>query len=108
MCRATCSRADTGLERWPKFSSFVIEKASWLGFTDAQRVEVPDTPCGRWWELSIMSSGIVSLCCMDGEGQFTIGDINKQTMLEVYSKTREQREKMLSRRELPVCQTCTY
>ena len=95
-------------DRWPKFETCVIEKASWLGFTEAQRLEVPDTPCGRWWELSIMANGIVSLCCMDGEGRFPIGDINKQSLLEVYRSTREQREKMMSRREVPVCETCTY
>lgn len=97
-------------DRWPRFGCFVIEKSSWLGFTEAQRMTVPDTSCSRWLELSITSSGVVSLCCMDGEGQFPIGDVNTQTMLEVYNSPfyRERREKGLSRLEVPVCKTCTY
>ena len=67
-------------------------------------------PCGRWYELSIMANGVVSLCCQDGEGQFPIGDVNKQTLLEVYNHPfyRERREKNLSRLEVEVCNTCTY
>lgn len=97
-------------ERWPKFESFAIMRTSWLGFTDGQITKIPDTPCARWWELSITSQGIVSLCCQDSEGQFPIGDLNKQTLLEVYNSPawRERREKLLSRRGIEICQTCTY
>jgi len=96
--------------RWPKFIPTVMPKSGWLGFTDPQIDVVPDLPCGRWRELSIMSDGIVSLCCMDGEGKFPIGDVNKQTMLEVYNSPfyRERRDKNLSRRDVEVCKTCTY
>jgi hypothetical protein len=97
-------------DRWPKFKPLPIPKTSWLGYTDPQADVVPDLPCGRWFELSIMSSGIVSLCCQDGEGAFPIGDVNKQTLLEVYNSPfyRERREKQLSRLEVDVCKTCTY
>jgi hypothetical protein len=96
--------------RWPKFEAMPIVKTSWLGYTDPQADVVPDKPCGRWWELSIMSNGIVSLCCQDGEGQFPIGDVNKNTLLEVYNHPfyRERREQRLSRLKVPVCETCTY
>lgn len=96
--------------RWPRFQVFIIKKDSWLGFTDAQASEVPQSPCTRWWELSIMATGKVSLCCMDGTGQFEIGDVTNQTLLEVYNspKWRERREKMMNRHDVPVCQTCTY
>ena len=94
--------------RWPKFGLALLPKASWLGFTDPQVDIVPDIPCGRWWELSIMSNGIVSLCCMDGEGQFPTGDVNKQTMLEVYNSPFYRERKEMSRRDVDVCKTCTY
>ena len=97
-------------DRWPNFDSMAINRSSWLGFTDSQNDVVPDTQCARWWELSIMATGVVSLCCMDGSGQFPIGDLNKQTLLEVYNAPawRERRELMLSRRIVDVCKTCTY
>ena len=96
--------------RWPKFTVSLITRSSWLGYTNPEIDIVPDIPCGRWWELSIMSNGIVSLCCMDGEGQFPIGDLNKQTMMEVYNSPfyRERRDKEMSRRDVEVCKTCTY
>ena len=101
---------DYCLNRWPKFNPLPIPRVSWLGYTDPQVTIVPDRPCDRWWELSIMSNGIVSLCCMDGEGAFPIGDVNKQTMLEVYNSPfyRERRENMMSRLDVDVCKTCTY
>ena len=96
--------------RWPKFNPLPIPKHSWLGFTDQQASEVPDMGCARWFELSVMSNGIVSLCCQDGEGQFPIGDLNKNTLLEVYNAPlwKERREKNLSRLVVDVCKTCTY
>jgi hypothetical protein len=97
-------------ERWPQFECYAIQKSGWLGYTDPQVDVVPDTPCSRWFELSIMSSGVVSLCCMDGEGQFPIGDLNEQTLLEVYNSPgwRERRLQLSSRREHIACETCTY
>lgn len=102
-------------ERWPKFDSMAIKKDSWLGFTEAAVKEVPDTPCGRWLELNIMATGKVSHCCMDSgeDSRWTIGDLNAQTMIEVYNSPvwRERREKALSRRQLDErspCAGCTY
>ena len=97
-------------ERWPRFESVAIGKSSWLGYTEAQRQEVPDMPCLRWFELSIMANGVVSLCCMDGQGDFPIGDLNDSTLLEVYNSPhyRERRERLLSRLQVDICKTCTY
>lgn len=97
-------------DRWPHFETILVKKDGWLGYTDADNTEVPDTQCARWFELSIVSTGIVSLCCMDGEAAFPIGDVNKQTMLEVYNSPhwRDRRERMISRREIHPCSTCTY
>lgn len=96
--------------RWPKFQAVAISQSAWLGYTESQREEVPETPCSRWWELSIISSGVVSLCCMDGEAKYAIGDIRENTLLEVYNNPhwRERRERLLNRHDVPVCQTCTY
>lgn len=96
--------------RWPKFESVAIQRSGWLGYTDSQVEEVPDAPCSRWFEMSVMSNGICSMCCMDSDGAFPIGDVNKNTLLEIYNAPgwRERREKLLSRLEVPICQTCTY
>lgn len=98
--------------RWPKFTPVIIEKSGWLGYTEPDRTEVPDTSCSRWFELSIMADGKVSLCCMHSGAdlQWNIGDINTQTLLEVYNSPhwRDRRERMISRREVSPCDQCTY
>ena len=96
--------------RWPRFQCVLIKKDGWLGYTDPDNDVVPDTPCSRWFELNIMANGVCSLCCMDGKGEFPIGDLNKQTMLEVYNSPqwRERREKLLSRKGIHPCSTCSY
>lgn len=98
-------------ERWPNFESVAIKRDSWLGYTDAQRTDVPDTPCSRWFELSIMATGKSALCCMDSTGEHGHGDVGTQTLLEIYNTPawRERREKLLSRREVASpCAGCTY
>ena len=100
--------------RWPKFQPAVIKRDAWIDYTHAGTDEVPNTPCGRWWELNITATGSVAHCCMDsGDPRWAIGDVNKQTMLEVYNSPfwRERREKFLSRKELDnrsPCNRCTY
>ena len=96
--------------RWPDYRALIIKRDGWLGFTEHEREEVPDRRCDRWFELSIMANGIVSLCCMDGKGEYPIGDINTQTLKEVYNSPlwRERRELNQSRLDINPCSTCTY
>lgn len=96
--------------RWPYFQTSIIKQDGWLGFVPPSDPAIPDTPCVRWFELSILSTGVVSLCCMDGKGEFSIGNVNENTLLEVYNNHlwRERREKLFSRRSVYPCSTCTY
>lgn len=95
--------------RWPDFRPVLVKRDAWLGFTNPDRTDVPETPCSRWFELSILSDGRVSLCCMDS-GNHIIGDLNHQTLLEVYNSPlwRERRERMMNRHDVPICNQCTY
>lgn len=96
--------------RWPLFKVQPIKQDSWLGYAAPLMPDIPDAPCARWFELSILATGIVSLCCMDGKGEFPIGDVNTQTLLEVYNNPfyRERREQSLSRMHIHPCSTCSY
>lgn len=97
-------------ERWPMFSPFVVKADAWLGDVDFGSDQIPDAPCGRWFEMSITATGKVALCCMDGEGKFPLGDITTQTLFEVYNnpRWRENRVKMWSRANYHPCSTCSY
>lgn len=95
--------------RWPKFRPVIIRRDGWLGFVDPSHPAIPDKPCGRWWELSIVASGKVSLCCMDGKAEFPIGDVRDASLLEIYNSPlwRGYRESV-TRSSLHPCSTCTY
>ncbi len=97
-------------DRWPEFLDENIKMDSWLGFTNPDSMEVPQVPCGRWWELNIMSDGTCAHCCMDATGEHSIGNVRDHTMLEVYNAPlwRDRREKMMERKDVPLCNTCSY
>lgn len=97
-------------KRWPLFGTHLIKRDGWLGYVEPGSPEIPDSGCGRWWELSIMATGKVALCCMDGAGEFSIGDLNEQSLFEVYNSkdARARRVGEVSRRCVRPCQTCTY
>jgi MoaA/NifB/PqqE/SkfB family radical SAM enzyme len=96
--------------RWPKFKVHVIKPDGWLGDIPLGADEIPDRPCTRWFELSITATGIVSHCCMDGEGKFPIGDVTKNSLFEIYNSPawRKNRLEMWSRKNVHPCDTCSY
>jgi len=97
-------------QRWPKFQAVCIERSGWLGYTDPQKDEIPDAPCSRWWELSITATGVASLCCMHSgaDPQWNVGDIRKETLLEIYARLRDRRLGLESRHNYAPCDQCTY
>lgn len=63
-------------------------------------------PC---MQLVIRPDGKVSLCCSDAQGKFTMGDLTKQPLIEIWNsdKYNEIRSKMKSGREhISLCQFC--
>jgi hypothetical protein len=97
-------------DRWPLFDVHLIKPDSWLGEIPLGSDDIPDRDCSRWYELSIMATGKVALCCMDSAGRFEIGDLNEQSLFEVYNSRhyRERRVKGLSRKCIHPCSTCSY
>lgn len=74
-------------QRFPRFSVSVMPYASWAGqIASPDPLTAPPTGCGRWFELSIMSTGKVALCCMDGEGKHVIGDVATENALVIYNR----------------------
>lgn len=98
--------------RYPLFEVFMIGRGDWTGQVDVElQKAVPPTACSRWYELSIMASGKVALCCMDGEGKYIVGDVNTQSVLEIYNdpQYRKMRQYTFSRLAAAApCDTCVY
>jgi radical SAM protein with 4Fe4S-binding SPASM domain len=99
-------------QRYPLFNLFMIGAGNWTGQVDvATERRVPPAGCFRWYELSIMASGKVALCCMDGEGKHVIGDVNAQSVLEIYNDPgyKKMRQFTFSRKAAAApCDTCRY
>jgi len=109
--------ADNEFERWvneryPLFDVVMLKREAWIDFHDHEAIEtqVPTTKCSRWYEIDITSTGVVSLCCMDGQAQYTIGDVSKQHVLEVFNSPsyRRMREGHKTRQAYEPCQRCSY
>jgi sulfatase maturation enzyme AslB (radical SAM superfamily) len=96
--------------RWPLFDVQLIRRDGWLGHIEPGDPEVPDKPCGRWFELNIMANGIVAHCCMDSMGEHSIGDLNTQSLFEVYNGRAWRKNRLLewSRKNVFPCRTCSY
>jgi hypothetical protein len=97
---------------YPLFGVFLIGRSDWAGqvIIDSDK-EVPPIACGRWYELSIMASGKVALCCMDGEGKHVVGDVNEQSVLDVYNSHDYKKMRQFSFSRLSTaapCDTCIY
>ncbi|HEY9840009.1 MAG TPA: SPASM domain-containing protein, partial [Candidatus Obscuribacterales bacterium] len=85
---------------------------TWLKQVDGmeQTGTVPNLGCLHWYEISIIATGEVSLCCMDGQGDWSLGDVRKTHVLDIYNQPRylKLRERSLSRLALEPCNGCTY
>jgi hypothetical protein len=58
-----------------------------------------------------MASGKVALCCMDGEGKHVVGDVNEQSVLDVYNSHDYKKMRQFSFSRLAAaspCDTCIY
>ena len=61
-------------------------------------------------QLVIRPTGEISLCCNDALGKYTMGDLNVQTISEIWNseKFKSVREEMLKngRKNLMLCNQC--
>ena len=99
--------------RYPAFPVMILPRNDWIGevVTEGALAQVPDAPCHRWFDLSITATGIVAMCCMDGEARYPTGDVNTEHALAIYNRPglRELRRSLVSRRESGApCNRCTY
>jgi hypothetical protein len=100
-------------ENFPAFMPAILPRNDWIGQVESAEPGsiVPDVPCHRWFDLSITASGVVAMCCMDGEARYPKGDIRHQHALDIYNQPflRELRRTLPTRRTTGgPCDQCTY
>jgi len=109
------SAADFAFAAWakrefPLFEANVFQRGDWLGQVTTATATPPPVGCGKWFELSITATGIVAHCCMDGEAKYPIGDVNRQSVLEIYNapEYRKLRERTATRLDASPCNRCSF
>jgi pyruvate-formate lyase-activating enzyme len=88
---------------------FIVGLFSYLGDVPS-RLPVPSFPCEHVTRVDILSSGLVTLCCMDTEGKFSWGDARKESILDIYNGPRARAYRDMHRqgrrKQIPPCGTC--
>ena len=69
------------------------------------------TPCMfLWYSMSILWDGRVVPCCIDFKGEYILGDVKKESLLDIWNGERlvELRRKMIKKRykEVNLCKGC--
>lgn len=71
---------------------------------------VPNFPCEHLNRVDVLSSGIVTLCCMDAEGDFTWGNANETSVIDIYNSKRalayREAHRQGKRCTIKPCDTC--
>jgi len=105
-----CKSLFAGYNCNEEFVPVCKNRADWLGQVQVTRQSTIPVllPCNQWFNISILCNGIVPHCCMDAKGAFPLGDVNKQSILEIYNSPhfRNLRENAISRDVIYPCNTC--
>jgi sulfatase maturation enzyme AslB (radical SAM superfamily) len=98
-----------GREKFPLFTVYATARTDWIGAVNTLVSPVPQAGCGQWFNLNIMSDGRMMFCCVDSDGRWGSGDVNKQHILEIYNQPerRRLRESLVDRAQVKQCAGCS-
>ena len=93
---------------FPGFKVVIGMRYNWKGDVASpwKASKAFNTPCGRMNGLMILSSGVVALCCMDENGEYPLGDVNSQSLLEIYNGPKRRCYTSKKRRDIQPCDMC--
>jgi len=91
--------------------AFLHLEGNWAGKLFPMRVQ-PTQACLRaLTQIMVLWDGRVSLCCFDGEGEEILGDLNTQTLRDIYNGGRALEIRRAHaeghRAHIPLCANCT-
>ena len=96
--------------RWPRFTPRVLDRHDWLGKRPRIHRALDDEACGQWFEMWVTSTGEVAQCCQDSHTEWPLGNVNTQTLLEIYNSPhlRARREQLTPRARFTPCKGCSF
>ncbi len=96
---------------WEKYPCSAYETYNYLGDVSGTLADKCYEHCDRAFRsMTILFDGRVCLCCMDSDGKYIMGDISKNTMLEIWnSKTYLELRQLhgICRNAYEPCSKCT-
>ena len=94
---------------FPGTTAFVAPRWNWKGSIQSHMDYRPwlDIICPRQNGLCILATGRVALCCMDQNGEYPLGDLNNQTLLEVFNADLARKHRTTLKRHLVPCNKCS-
>jgi pyruvate-formate lyase-activating enzyme len=109
---------DTTAEDEKRFKAYCKERQvncmivglfNYLGEVNSD-LPVPSFPCEHVTRVDVLASGVVTLCCMDADGKFSLGDLRTSSLLDVYNGPRASEYRDMHsrgrRKQIPPCGTC--
>jgi len=116
---------EAAVERFTEIWQGVVDKVditpyhTWLGSVEdktsdyARAKEIERYPCALLWYTGVINwDGKVSLCCIDYACQGIVGDLNDQTMYEVWNSPEMNRIRRAHVEDdtdsVPICSMCNY
>lgn len=92
-----------------EYELVLIKRVEWIDHLGKQNNIPENEPCFRWFEINITCTGEVALCCMDGKCDYSIGNVNEQSVLEIYNKReyKELRQNGYPRKFIEPCKRCS-
>ena len=107
----TDMNASAFIEKWGQ-SAMVTWEGNWAGESFKFRGAPHVKACHRALEqLMFLWDGTMALCCFDGEGHMTFGNVKDKTVLELWEgpeRTRVREQHLSGKRaEIDLCRNCT-
>jgi hypothetical protein len=105
-CRGLFAEFEEGVD----YVVHLKNRTNWLGATEDKQSPIPySLPCGAWFDINIMCTGVVPLCCIDSKGEHIIGDVTRNTVLDVYNNPdfKSLRQNEVSRESTDPCGNCS-
>jgi MoaA/NifB/PqqE/SkfB family radical SAM enzyme len=95
------------METWKGNRLFIAKYTNWAGMRPSS-MQGEKGPCDRILsEMTVYWDGRVNLCCMDSDAGVILGDLNKQTVREVWESNQWMRDKHKNYDfDLPLCRYC--
>ena len=93
---------------FPGVPALLCFRYNWKGHIDSDFSHAGEQGkrCGRLAAMTILADGRVSLCCMDENGEYELGDTKKNTLLEIYNGPKAVKYRSNVRRDNGVCSQC--